>query len=202
MLAKKLSKDKHLKQALSRMENRDVSSDEIEGRIIAEILRNVDKDTHDKNRGVADWNMRSIVGCKSLKCSSKNNDPEYANSQFNNQFIDKNLNSYLNGYDYLPLGLTKNELSEKNIKENPVSIGILGASLIAGGIATGGKSMPLGVKALSMGISGGANTIAQYINTGEINATDVAIASTTGFFAPTTGFTGQQLVLLETYCLV
>ncbi|MEX3977784.1 hypothetical protein AB4Y45_02240 [Paraburkholderia sp. EG287A] len=45
-----------------------ISVQEAEGRIIAEILRNSDKQTAEASGGKHDWEIRSIVGCQNLNC--------------------------------------------------------------------------------------------------------------------------------------
>jgi hypothetical protein len=60
-----------------------ISERQAEGRIVAEILRNSDKQTAEASGGKHDYEVRSIVGCQNLNCNGYKNDPQYANHDYN-----------------------------------------------------------------------------------------------------------------------
>jgi len=71
-----------------------ISEAEAEGRIVAELQRNSDQQTADASGGKHDYEIRSLVGCQLLNCDGYKNDPQYANHDYNNQFIAPNQGAY------------------------------------------------------------------------------------------------------------
>jgi|GEM_PF-2717445 len=92
-----------------------ISEVEAEGRIVAELQRNSDKQTADASGGKHDYEIRSLVGCQLLNCDGYKNDPQYANNDYNKQFIAPNQGAYDAGQAQLGTGLTDQELRNKNI---------------------------------------------------------------------------------------
>ncbi len=129
-----------------------ISEEEARGRIVAEILRNSDKDSSESVGGKVDWEIRAVAGCANLNCSGFRMDPEYANSQFNTQFIDTYLDAYAGAQFFLSKGLTDFELRNKNIPYERLGKGsiMLTACALSGGAACSAAG---GGMATSAGIS-------------------------------------------------
>jgi filamentous hemagglutinin len=132
---------------------------ETEARILAEMLRNSDKQTADATGGIHDHAIRGQVGCQNLNCDGYKNDPEYANHDYNSQFIKPNQAAYDAGQMQLGTGRTYNQLVTDNIKKDPVGATLAGAGMIGLGVVTGG-TLPSAVFAgagatIGMGVNGG-----------------------------------------------
>jgi filamentous hemagglutinin len=123
-----------------------ISEQEAEGRIVAEIPRNSDKRTADASGGKHDWAVRSIVGCQNLNCDGYKNDPQYANHDYNGEYIEPNRASYDRGQGQLGSGLTDAELRQENLPYER-----LGKLAIAGGACL--VSGPVGCKAAVSGFA-------------------------------------------------
>ena len=129
-----------------------ITEEEAKGRIVAEILRNSDKDSAESAGARHDWEIRAAVGCSNLNCSGFETDPEYANSQFNMQFVGTYFDSYAGGMGFLQSGLTDLELRQKNLTYERLGKGsmALTACVLSGGTACGAAG---GGVATSAGIS-------------------------------------------------
>jgi filamentous hemagglutinin len=140
-----------------------ISEQEAEGRIVAEILRNSDKQTADASGGKHDWEVRSIVGCQNLNCNGSKNDPNYANHDYNSQYIVPNQAAYDAGQKYIGSGLTYDGLVTKNIQNDPVGSTLAGTGLMGLGLVTGGPLATTGMMsagaALGLGINGGVQLL-------------------------------------------
>lgn len=158
-----------------------ISEQEAEGRIVAEMLRNSDQQTSDASGGVHDYEVRAIIGCRSLNCDGYKTDPQYANHDYNSQYIAGNQQAYDAGQSQVNKGVTYNDLVKNNVKNNPVSTAIAGAGMMAlGGVAAGGLPS-IGGALIGGGIGGTVNAGAQYMyGGGQISVVDVAIAGLTG----------------------
>jgi filamentous hemagglutinin len=132
-----------------------ISVQEAEGRIIAEILRNSDKQTAEASGGKHDWEIRSIVGCQNLNCDGYKKDPNYANHDYNSQYITQNQGAFDVGQSQLGSGLTDAELRQKNlVYERAGKLATTGvACLVAGPVAckaaASGLAATLGLSYLS-----------------------------------------------------
>ncbi|MEX3949950.1 hypothetical protein AB4Y40_19625 [Paraburkholderia sp. EG287B] len=132
-----------------------ISVQEAEGRIIAEILRNSDKQTAEASGGKHDWEIRSIVGCQNLNCDGYKKDPNYANHDYNSQYITQNQGAFDVGQIQLGSGLTDAELRQKNlVYERAGKLATTGvACLVAGPVAckaaASGLATTLGLSYLS-----------------------------------------------------
>ncbi|WP_152601905.1 hemagglutinin repeat-containing protein [Burkholderia paludis] len=114
-----------------------ISLQEAEGRIVAEILRNSDEQTAEASGGKHDWEIRSIVGCQNLNCDGYKNDSQYANHDYNSQYIKPNQDAYNAGQKQLGTGLTDAELRNQNIayeRTGKTAIAVT-ACLVSGGTA-------------------------------------------------------------------
>ncbi|WP_374193525.1 hypothetical protein [Trinickia mobilis] len=116
-----------------------ISVQDAEGRIVAEILRNSDKQTAEASGGKHDYEIRSIVGCQNLNCDGYKNDPQYANHDFNSQYIARNQSAYDLGQKQISTGLTYDGLVASNYDKDPLgnTIARAGGSLLAGSVAGG-----------------------------------------------------------------
>uniref|UniRef100_UPI00163F76FD hemagglutinin repeat-containing protein n=1 Tax=Burkholderia gladioli TaxID=28095 RepID=UPI00163F76FD len=125
---------------------------EAEGRIVAEILRNSDQQTAEASGGKHDWEIRSIVGCQNLNCDGYKNDSQYANHDYNSQYIKPNQDAYNAGQQQLGTGLTDAELRNQNIayeRTGKTAIAVT-VCLVSGGTAC--KSAASGL-ATTLGLS-------------------------------------------------
>jgi filamentous hemagglutinin len=104
-----------------------ITEQEAEGRIIAEMQRNSDKQTADATGGKHDYEVRSIIGCQNLNCDGYKTDPYYADHDYNAQHIARNHEGYHAGQTQLGTGQTYNELATNNIKKDPVGATLAGA---------------------------------------------------------------------------
>lgn len=186
-LAKQLAARKDIRDKLSKMEGYDVTEEELLGRIIREINRNVDYETAKVDGGVADWNLRALVGCEILQCSLDNGvpvgsqDPNYYNMLYNQALIEPNLDAYAAGLVYSKIGLTADDLKIKNIQENPTSAYLVGTQLMAWGLATSNyEAVTTAQLLMGAAVGGGANAVGQYAFTGDVRLGEVALAATTG----------------------
>lgn len=102
-----------------------ITEEEAISRIVTEILRNSDRDAAESSGGKHDWEIRAAVGCNNLNCSGIKLDVEYANSQFNAQYVEMYKNEYMQGLWYLQTGLTDAELREKNMGYERIGKGAL-----------------------------------------------------------------------------
>ncbi|RSD19131.1 hypothetical protein EIZ52_10595 [Pandoraea apista] len=165
-----------------------ISEREAEGRIVAELLRNSDKQTSDAAGGVHDYEVRAIIGCQNLNCDGYKTDLQYANSSYNSQYIASNQQAYDAGQRHLNGGVTYSDLVKYNVKNNPISTAIAGAGAIAlGGVVAGG--VPSAIAMITGGgIGASVNTGAQYVfNNGQISLVDTAMAGVTGALTFGTG---------------
>jgi len=114
-----------------------ISEEEAEGRIVAEMLRNSDLEAFAASGGKKDYEIRKWVGCQNLNCDGYKNDPQYANSNYNSQYINQNRESYDEGQQQLGAGLTEAELRNQNLayeRTGKAAIAIT-ACLLSGGAA-------------------------------------------------------------------
>ncbi|WP_256701968.1 hypothetical protein [Burkholderia sp. SRS-W-2-2016] len=172
-----------------------ISEQEAEGRIVAEILRNSDQQTADGSGGVHDYEVRAIIGCQNLNCDGYKNDPQYANHNYNSQYIPSNQQAYDAGQSQISKGLTYNDLVKNNVKNNPASTAIAGVAMIATGSVVAG-----GMPAVAGMFAGGSlgsvvHAGAQYVfNNGQIDLVDTAVAGATGALTFGTGLLPSLLI--------
>ncbi|MCX4164125.1 MULTISPECIES: hypothetical protein [Paraburkholderia] len=114
-----------------------ISEQDAEGRIVAEMLRNSDKQTAEASGGKHDYEIRSIVGCQNLNCDGYKDDPQYANHDFNSQYVKLNQQAYDFGQQHLGTGRNDAELRQQNLPyERTGKLIIAGAAcLVSGPIA-------------------------------------------------------------------
>jgi filamentous hemagglutinin len=157
-----------------------ISEQEAEGRIVAELLRNSDKQTAQASGGRHDYEVRSIVGCQNLNCDGYKNDPQYANHDYNSEYIEPNRASYGFGQRRLGDGQTYNERVTANIKQDPVGSTLAGVGMIGLGVATGGSLAPAGMMGagalLGLGVNGGV----QLMGDQPFDWTSFALSGATG----------------------
>jgi filamentous hemagglutinin len=129
-----------------------ISEQEAEGRLVAEIMRNSDQQTADASGAKPDWKVRGIVGCQNRNCNGYKNDPQYANHDYNSQYIMPNQAAYDLGQQQIGTGLTDAGLREQNIVYERTGKAALAvtACLVSGGVAC---------KAASVAISGGMSLL-------------------------------------------
>ncbi len=127
-----------------------ISAQAAEGRIVAEILRNSDKQTAGASGGKHDWEVRGIVGCQNLNCDGYKSDRNYANHDYNNQHIEPNQASHDLGQSQLGSGLTDAELRHENLTYERVGkIALTSAAcVLSGGVACKAAATGLGTSAL------------------------------------------------------
>lgn len=165
-----------------------ISEAEAEGRIVAEILSNSDKQTAEATGGKHDYEVRSILGCQNLNCDGYKNDPQYANNDYNKELIVSNQGTYDAGQAQLGTGKTYDELVTDNVQNNPVSTGIAGAAMVGYGAVTGGTSTALGIKVIGAGIGATVNAAFQSFGDQSMDWSDVGMAGMTGFITTGSGF--------------
>ena len=178
--ARRMAQNRQLRDTLSKMEGRVISADELEGRIVAEILRNSDRDASIQAGGIHDYDLRSIVGCQNLNCDGFESDPQYNNSNYNAQYIAPNSNSYAKGLSFDSEGLTFNQLVTKNSRDNPWSMAIAGAGMTTFGYLVSGPAS-LAARIIAGGTGAGMNLAFQQGGDQPTDWTDVGIAGFTGF---------------------
>ncbi|WP_034300613.1 hemagglutinin repeat-containing protein [Herbaspirillum sp. RV1423] len=131
-----------------------IGEPEAEARIIAELQRNSDKQTADASAGKHDYEIRSLVGCQLLNCNGYKNDSQYANHDYNKQYIASNQGVYDAGQTQLNRGLTDQEFRNQNIVSERIGKTVLAgtACVLAGPTAckaaTTGLATTLGVNYL------------------------------------------------------
>ncbi|MGP8473185.1 hemagglutinin repeat-containing protein [Burkholderia sp. PR2] len=142
-----------------------ISVQEAEGRIVAEILRNSDEQTAEASGGKHDWEIRSIVGCQSLNCDGSKNDPQYANHDYNSQYIKPNQDAYNAGQQQLDTGLTDAELRNQNIAYERTGKTAIAATacIVSGGTACKAAVTGLGITGLINYATGKPVTTAEAI---------------------------------------
>ncbi|MDN7176679.1 hemagglutinin repeat-containing protein [Caballeronia sp. SEWSISQ10-4 2] len=172
-----------------------ISVEDAEGRIVAELQRNVDGQTAEADGGVHDYQVRSILGCQMLECNASSTDSNYWNHGYNAQYIGQNQVAYALGTSQGSNGQTYNGLVTSNIKNNPVSSMIASAGMIGLGIATAGGAPSLMSMATGGSIGAAVNTGAQYVfNNGQINSIDTTMAGLTGALTFGTGILPGLLI--------
>ncbi|MBB2919324.1 filamentous hemagglutinin [Cupriavidus alkaliphilus] len=147
-----------------------ISEREAEGRIVAEILRNSDKETADAADGKHDYEVRSIVGCLNLNCDGSKTDPNYSNPDYNSQHISGNQTAYDRGQQNIGTGLTEVELRDKNLVYERIGKGALAATAC---VASGGAACQ--AAATGLGAAGAINYV-----TGSSVSTAEAIGAAMG----------------------
>lgn len=157
-----------------------ISEQEAEGRIVAEILRNSDKQTAQASSGKHDYKVRSIVGCQNLNCDGYKNDPRYANHDYNSEYIEPNRGSYDLGQRRLGRGETYNELVTANIKNDPLGATLAGVGLIGLGVSTGGSLAPGGMMGAGALLGLGANGSVQVMGDQPFDWKSFALSGATG----------------------
>ncbi|MFA9439657.1 hypothetical protein ACDA63_08475 [Uliginosibacterium sp. sgz301328] len=110
--------DKAKRYAKQVAEKLGISEQEAEERIIAEMMRNSDQQTAEATGGNIDWEIRSLIGCQNLNCDGKKDDPNYADHNFNREYIANNIDAYHAGKAQLGTGKTKAEQIAANIDGN------------------------------------------------------------------------------------
>ncbi|WP_235185085.1 hemagglutinin repeat-containing protein [Cupriavidus sp. SK-3] len=172
---------KIIADALSKKEGRTVTVEEAEGRIIAEMQRNSDKQTADSAGGKRDYEIRSFIGCQNLNCSGYKNDPRYADHDYNSELVAANQAAYDAGQGQLGSGRTYNDLVTSNIKKDPVGATLAGAGMIGLGVVTAGGIPSFFGMATGGTIGASVNAGAQYVlNDGKISLVNIGMAGATG----------------------
>jgi filamentous hemagglutinin len=179
--ARQMASNERLRAALSKLEGREISVREFEGRMLAEILRNSDATANAQSGGVADWNLRSIVGCQNLNCTGYKTDPDYANPNVNREYISPNYTAYTNAQSFINRGRTYDQQVQKNVQDNPVSTGIAGAGITALGVLVAGPAALL-PRVYAGGVGATANvTFQSSFGNQPTDWVDVAVSGLTGF---------------------
>lgn len=172
-----------------------ISVDEAEGRIVAELQRNVDGQTAQADGGVHDYQVRSILGCEMLECDASSTDPNYWNHNYNSQYIAPNQQEYNLGIAQSRTGQSYSQLVTSNIKNDPVGAGLAGAGMIGLGVVTAGGVPSLIGMATGGGIGAAVNSGAQYeFNKGQINPVDTTMAGIAGALTFGTGILPGLLI--------
>jgi len=161
-----------------------ISEGDAEGRIVAEILRNSDKQTSDAAGGKHDYEVRSIIGCQNLNCNGYTTDANFADHNYNSQYIGTNQAAYDRGQAQSGKGQTYDDLVTSNIQKDPVGATLAGAGMVGLGYLSGGTGTAAGVKMIGAGVGATANYLLQ---AGQTNWSDVAIAAATGFLTTGSG---------------
>lgn len=165
-----------------------ISEGDAEGRIIAELQRNVDGQTSKAEGGIQDYPLHGILGCAVLECNDASNDPNYNNHNFNSQFVTSNQTVDALGRAQANTGQTWSGLTTSNIKNNPVSTTIAGAAMMGTGVAVAGSVAGLASMLTGGAIGATVNSGAQYVfNNGNVNPVDTALAGLTGALTMGTG---------------
>ncbi|EJM95342.1 hypothetical protein PMI40_05017 [Herbaspirillum sp. YR522] len=102
-----------------------ISELEAEARILAEMLRNSDKQTADAAGAIHDYEIISLVGCKMLNCNGYKDDTQYANHDYNSEFILVNENAYRLAQGNLGIGVSDQEFRKQNIISERIGKGAL-----------------------------------------------------------------------------
>lgn len=173
-----------------------ISEQEAEGRIVAEILRNSDRQTSEASGGVHDYEVRGIIGCQNLNCDGYKNDPQYANHEYNSQYIVGNQQAYDAGQSQLGQGHTYNELVTSNIKKDPVGATLAGAGMMGLGLATGGALASAGMMSIGTAVGLLANGGVQLAGDQPFDWTSFVLAGGTG--AVSTGMKFVPVLLIGT----
>ncbi|XOD02580.1 hemagglutinin repeat-containing protein [Burkholderia sp. 22PA0099] len=128
--------EKYAKQVATQL---GISEGEAEGRILAELMRNSDQQTAQASGGVHDYEVRGIVGCKNLNCKGYANDPNYADHNYNSQYIAENQVANLLGRTQFGTGKTPQQLIDSNYDKDPFgnTIARAGGTLLAGSVTAG-----------------------------------------------------------------
>jgi filamentous hemagglutinin len=169
---------KHAKLVAQRLK---ISEQEAEGRIVAEVLRNSDRQTAEASGGKHDYEIRHIVGCQYLNCFNDKKDSQYANHDYNRELIEPNRSSYDLGQQQFGRGQTYNELVKSNIQKDPVGATLAGTGMIGLGVATVGGIPSLLGMAAGGSIGAAVNSGAQYVfNDGQIDPVDAGAAGLAG----------------------
>lgn len=124
-----------------------ISEHDAEGRIVAEILRNSDKQAADTAGGKHDYEVRGIIGCQNLNCDGSKTDANYLNHDYNSQYIYNNQTAYARGERNISTGLTEVELRDKNLVYERIGKGALAATacVVSGGAACKAAAGGLGI---------------------------------------------------------
>ncbi|MGU7774116.1 hypothetical protein ACV229_28555 [Burkholderia sp. MR1-5-21] len=157
-----------------------ISVEQAESRIVAEILRNSDKQTAEASGGKHDYEIRRIVGCQNLNCDGYKNDPQYANHDYNGQYIKPNQGAYDRGQQQLGQGQTYNELVTLNMKKDPVGTTLAGAGMMGLGLVTGGSLAPASMMGIGAAVGLITNGGVQLTGNQPFDWTSFALAATTG----------------------
>ncbi|MBU9264373.1 hemagglutinin repeat-containing protein, partial [Burkholderia multivorans] len=157
-----------------------ITVEQAEGRIVAEILRNSDKQTAEASGGKHDYEVRSIVGCQNLNCDGYKNDPQYANHDYNSQYIKPNQGAYDLGQQQLGRGQTYNDLVTSNVQKDPIGTTLAGAGMIGLGLMTGGSFAPASMMGIGAAVGLMANGGVQLTGNQPFDWTGFALAGATG----------------------
>ena len=157
-----------------------ISVEDAEGRIVAELQRNLDGQTAQAEGDVHDYQLHSILGCQVLECNASSTDPNYWNHNYNSQYIAPNQQAYDLGIGQSHTGQTYNQLVTSNVKNDPVGATLAGAGMIGLGVITAGGVPTLTGMATGGVLGGAANATMQYVFGGSVNPKDVAMGTATG----------------------
>ncbi|WP_422650514.1 hypothetical protein [Cupriavidus sp. H18C1] len=140
-----------------------ISQEEAEGRIVAEILRNSDKQTADGAGGRRDYEVRSIIGCNNLNCDGYKNDKNYADHDYNSQYVSLYEEAFKSGQKQIGTGMSSAQLREKNLIYERFGKGALAitACAISGGTACQAAASGFGMGAATSYITNSPFTTAE-----------------------------------------
>nr|WP_308444869.1 hemagglutinin repeat-containing protein [Paraburkholderia adhaesiva] len=171
-----------------------ISVEDAEGRIVAEMQRNVDGATSQAAGGIHDYQVRSVLGCEVLECTASSTDPNYWNHNYNSQYIAANQAEYNLGVSQQKTGQTYNGLVTSNIKNNPVSSAAAGVGMMGLGVVTGGPLASAGMMSIGAIIGGAANGGVQLAGNQPFDWTSFALAGGTGAVSTGMGFVPVLLI--------
>ncbi|SEA11119.1 two-partner secretion domain-containing protein [Paraburkholderia sartisoli] len=171
-----------------------ISVEDAEGRIVAELQRNVDGQTAQADGGVHDYQVRSILGCQMLECNASSIDPNYWNHGYNSQYIASNQVAYTLGLSQGTNGQTYNGLVTSNVQNNPISTAIAGAGMIGLGTVTGAGLATLGMMGAGSTIGMAANGGVQLYNSQPFDWAGFGMAGLTGGASTGMGFIPALLI--------
>jgi filamentous hemagglutinin len=144
--------------------------------------------------GKHDYEVRGILGCQNLNCNGYKTDPNYADHNYNAQFIAPNQSAYKLGQQQLGAGQTYDQLVTGNLKKNPVGAALAGAGMIGLGVATGGGLPTLGLTGTGAVLGTGVNSAAQLIIGDPFDWTSAGMAGVTGAASSGVGFAPALLI--------
>jgi len=157
-----------------------ISEQEAEGRIVAEILRNSDEVYATGTGGIHDYEVRSLLGCQNLNCNGAQSDPNYADHEYNSQYIAANQDAYDAGLGELQTGMTYDQLVTANVENDPIGTAVAGGGLMGLGYLAGGTGTAVGMKIFGASLGAGLNYYFQNRRQ-SVDWTSVGLSGAAGF---------------------